>query len=575
MGCIVAKPTKINLSRLDTEEASERKCMEEEKKNKLLMTEEAAEQVNSRVHLVEEMAKESQGIDRSRISLGVDSKYPLESQPTPKSFSIKHSERILDQICSSNEFHSEREIERIPTPKSKEITENRMLIDCTRRSSDDKILANRRQLDLIQTSRDHDPSSTSETDRRRELEFPQIFHSNSKEMISFPLLDKPPSVESEKENDFDTYTLSPFNEHKRRYSRRLNTIRETRESISSIPFQQSGIQEDPDDKIVVDENYLMQNLRSKEPRKSRERLTSLVGNLAPLKMDTVLEENLPKPLSQSSHNFVVCDSLQSDWDALRDIGMRKLDLKQSSIEKITNLGFEKDSRSFFPSPEKSKLLLPEKDEVIVESNKVVLIRGPRNKKAQDLIYLCRQMEISENKLNPASRRNTILSNVQTKNNDSHSSSHNIFNPNHSESSNNLSMRSHNKTLLLDDNDTFLRNNLETSINLSVVSGMISPSPSKCRRSVKMAKRVPRGSVLTRKSCDVTALKDTPSINKSLSTIYINSRKGNVESQLNSSSVSYRRTMINDYIVLKKIGKGGWSDVLLAVDANTKKKYVAL
>ena len=71
----------------------------------------------------------------------------------------------------------------------------------------------------------------------------------------------------------------------------------------------------------------------------------------------------------------------------------------------------------------------------------------------------------------------------------------------------------------------------------------------------------------------------PKKNEALETTYIQSIKNMSNLMNNRLSGDYcirsKRTQINQYVIMKKIGKGGWSKVLLGVDVIHKKKYVCL
>lgn len=73
-------------------------------------------------------------------------------------------------------------------------------------------------------------------------------------------------------------------------------------------------------------------------------------------------------------------------------------------------------------------------------------------------------------------------------------------------------------------------------------------------------------------------KDKQKVNKELNTVYIRSSElvnPRRSSQVLGFVVTGRRTKINQYVLVSSIGKGGWGEVFLAVDVNTKDKYVNL
>lgn len=66
------------------------------------------------------------------------------------------------------------------------------------------------------------------------------------------------------------------------------------------------------------------------------------------------------------------------------------------------------------------------------------------------------------------------------------------------------------------------------------------------------------------------------VNKELLTTYIKSTEmlnARKSSDIVGFVVTGKRTKINQYILVSSIGKGGWGEVYMAVDANTKEKYV--
>jgi hypothetical protein len=66
----------------------------------------------------------------------------------------------------------------------------------------------------------------------------------------------------------------------------------------------------------------------------------------------------------------------------------------------------------------------------------------------------------------------------------------------------------------------------------------------------------------------------PTENKELDTKYVKSVKhlhldGNGNFQ--NSHIHYKRTKIDDYVIMKPIGSGGWSEVLMGIDTKDKNK----
>jgi hypothetical protein len=119
--------------------------------------------------------------------------------------------------------------------------------------------------------------------------------------------------------------------------------------------------------------------------------------------------------------------------------------------------------------------------------------------------------------------------------------------------------------------TVMSNNTKKTVKIKTSIDLMKSSKSKYKKYKKKRMQMSRSN-----SGMGIVGESQPRMNTALETTYIQSTKNMSDlasSRLQNFCIRSKKTQINQYVLMKRIGKGGWSDVLLAVDTTNQQKRV--